>query len=158
MTRKYNFDVEPSLHKCFEIFPKSSTNQNFWRSACTPFAPRSCTTGLRHIGTRGERILIFWLLIRIRKIFEYPYPNISEIYYPVQWCSRDRNLRDRDVVKISRRDRDFIKNSETETWSSRPRLQNLCILSKFFKKMSLSLLTMGVRRGGNGHFSPWDCN
>jgi len=30
-----------------------------------------------------------------------------------QWCSRDRNLRDRDLVKISRRDRDFIQNSET---------------------------------------------
>jgi len=30
-----------------------------------------------------------------------------------QWCSRDRNLRDRDLVKDSRRDRDFIKNSET---------------------------------------------
>jgi len=35
-----------------------------------------------------------------------------------QWCSGDRNLldRERDLVKISRRDRDFIKNSETETW------------------------------------------
>ena len=30
-----------------------------------------------------------------------------------QWCSRDCNLRDRDLVKISRRYRDFIKNSET---------------------------------------------
>jgi len=26
-----------------------------------------------------------------------------------QWCSRDRNLRDRDLVKISRRDRDSSK-------------------------------------------------
>jgi len=34
-----------------------------------------------------------------------------------QWCSRDRNLqnRDRDLVKISRRDWDFIKNSETQS-------------------------------------------
>ena len=32
-----------------------------------------------------------------------------------QWCIRDRNLWDRDLVKISRRDRDFIKNSETKT-------------------------------------------
>jgi len=31
-----------------------------------------------------------------------------------QWCSQDRNLQDRDLVKISRRDRDFIKNSETK--------------------------------------------
>jgi len=41
--------------------------------------------------------------------------------------SRDRNLRDRDrnLVKISGWDRDwdFIKNSDTETWSSRPRLE-----------------------------------
>jgi len=29
--------------------------------------------------------------------------------------SRDHDLRDRDLVKISRRDRDFIKNSETAT-------------------------------------------
>jgi len=45
-----------------------------------------------------------------------------------RWCSRDRNLRDRDQVKISRRDRDF-------------RLQNLCILPNKKKKMSSSLLT-----------------
>jgi len=32
-----------------------------------------------------------------------------------QWCSRDRNFRDWDLVKISRRDRDFIKKSENET-------------------------------------------
>ena len=32
-----------------------------------------------------------------------------------QWCGPDRNLRDRDLVEISRRDRDFIKNLETET-------------------------------------------
>jgi len=45
-----------------------------------------------------------------------------------RWCSRDRNLRDRDQVKISRWDRDF-------------RLQNLCILPNKKKKMSSSLLT-----------------
>jgi len=32
-----------------------------------------------------------------------------------QWCSRDRNLRDRDLAQISRRDRDFVKKAETET-------------------------------------------
>jgi len=50
-----------------------------------------------------------------------------------QWCSRDRNLRDRDPVKISRRDRDSIKNSDDESrdLNSRPRLKNLCILLKF---------------------------
>jgi len=39
------------------------------------------------------------------------------LHHRQQWCNRDRNLwdRDRDLVKISRRDRDFIKNSETET-------------------------------------------
>jgi len=56
----------------------------------------------------------------------------------LQWCSRDRNLRDRDrdLVQISRGDRDFIKNSETETWSSRPRprfeTSKFVHLSKFF--------------------------
>jgi len=39
---------------------------------------------------------------------------------------------------------------EVRDWDSR--LQNLCILPKFFKKMSSSLLTTGVRRGVNGHF------
>jgi len=80
----------------------------------------------------------------------------------LQWCSRDRNLRDRDLVKISRRDRAFTKNSETENgeWilevqDRDSRLQNLCILPKFFKKMLSSLLTMGSS-GGNGHFPPWD--
>jgi len=38
------------------------------------------------------------------------------------------------------------------------RLQNLCILPKFFKKMLSSRLTMGIRRGGNGRFPPLDWN
>jgi len=42
------------------------------------------------------------------------------------------------------------KTPRLETWSSKPRLQNLCILPKFFKKMSSSLLTMGVRKGETG--------
>jgi len=32
-----------------------------------------------------------------------------------QWRSRDRNLRDRDLAQISRRDRDFVIKAETET-------------------------------------------
>jgi len=32
-----------------------------------------------------------------------------------KWCSRDRNLRDRDLAQISRRDRDFVIKAETET-------------------------------------------
>jgi len=37
--------------------------------------------------------------------------------FDLQWCSRDRNLRDRDrdLVKILRRDRDSTKSSETES-------------------------------------------
>jgi len=54
----------------------------------------------------------------------------------LQWCRRDRNLRDRDLVKISRRDRDFIKNSETET-----RDFKICAFCRFFWKTSLSLLS-----------------
>ena len=41
--------------------------------------------------------------------------NCGRSFAGNQWCSQDRNIRDRDVVKISKRDRDFIKNSETET-------------------------------------------
>jgi len=36
-------------------------------------------------------------------------------YSTYQWCSRDRNLRDRDLAQISRRDRDFVIKAETET-------------------------------------------
>jgi len=65
--------------------------------------------------------------------------QISECQTPLhkckdQWCSRDRNLRDRDMVKISRRDRDFIKNSETrdlkfETWDIK-----ICAFCRNFSK------------------------
>jgi len=55
-----------------------------------------------------------------------------------QWCSRDRNLRDRDLVKISRRDRDFIKNSETET-----RDFKICAFCRNFSKKFCH------------HFWPW---
>ena len=58
-----------------------------------------------------------------------------------QWCSRDRNLRDRDgdrdLVRISRRGRDFIKNSETKT-----RDFKICAFCRnFLKIISSSLLT-----------------
>ena len=39
--------------------------------------------------------------------------NSTQMSLTLQWCSRDRKLWDRDLVKISRRDRDFIKNVET---------------------------------------------
>jgi len=48
---------------------------------------------------------------------------------PMQWCRRDRDL----ALKL--RDRDFIKNSETEVWERNSRLRSLWILRKFFKKM-----------------------
>jgi len=53
-----------------------------------------------------------------------------------QWCSRDRNLQgwDRDLVKILRRDRDFIKNFETETWSSRLETSKLVHFAEVFQK------------------------
>jgi len=51
--------------------------------------------------------------------------EISRFFYNIiflwngtkrQWCSRDYNLRDRDLTQISRRDRDFVIKAETETW------------------------------------------
>jgi len=49
---------------------------------------------LCYIRSRGERILIFQLLIHIRKIFAYPYPilirnfqKISIRYPPVSECN-----------------------------------------------------------------------
>jgi len=64
----------------------------------------------------------------------------------------DRNLRDRDLVKISRRDlhqklRD--RDSRLEVRDRDSRRQNLCIFPLFFNKMLPSLLTMGVRRGAS---------
>jgi len=66
-----------------------------------------------------------------------------------QWSSRDRNLRDRDLVKISRRelDRDFFKNSETETktqdlkFETETRDFKICAFCRNFLKISSSLLT-----------------
>ena len=48
-------------------------------------------------------------------IFKKSYWNFS--LSCLQWCSRDRNLRDRDLAQISRRDwdRDFVIKAETET-------------------------------------------
>jgi len=61
------------------------------------------------------------------------------------WPRLHQKLRDRDS-RLEVRDRDS-------------RLQNLSILPKFFKKMSSSLLTMGVRRGVKRTFPPpWDWN
>jgi len=45
-----------------------------------------------------------------------------------QWCSRDRNLRDRDLAQISRRDRDFVKKAETETWKFEIETRDLTFL------------------------------
>ena len=48
----------------------------------------------------------------------------------VQWCSRDRNLRDRDLAQISRRDqdRDFVikAETETETWKFEIETSRFC--------------------------------
>jgi len=48
-----------------------------------------------------------------------------------QWCSRDRNLRDRD----------FIKNSETRDLKFETETAKFVHLLKFFNKMSSSLLS-----------------
>jgi len=54
-----------------------------------------------------------------------------------QWCSRDRNRRDRNLLIISRRDRDrdFIKNSETEASKfvhfAEIKIKNVVITSDF---------------------------
>jgi len=83
-----------------------------------------------------------------------------------QWCSRDRNLRDRDrdLVKISRRDRDFIKNSETETETRDLKFETETETSKsvhfaeIFQKNVAITSDHGRPHGGNGHFRPWDWN
>jgi len=78
-------------------------------------------------------VLSWKLAPELCTLFTLSYPNCADLLTEVrllennrhsqQWCSHDRNLQDRDLVKILRRDRDFIKNSETETWSSRPRIE-----------------------------------
>jgi len=45
-----------------------------------------------------------------------------------QWCSRDRNLRDRDLAQISRRDRDFVIKAQTETWKFETETRDLTFL------------------------------
>jgi len=47
-----------------------------------------------------------------------------------QWCSRDRNLwdRDRDLAQISRRDQDFVMQAETETWKFETETRDLTFL------------------------------
>jgi len=48
----------------------------------------------------------------------------------LQWFSRDRNLRDRDLAQISRRDRDrdFVTKAETETWKFETEARDLTFL------------------------------
>jgi len=62
------------------------------------------------------------------------------IVYAYQWCSPDLDFRDRDMVEISRRDRDrdFIKNSESrdlnfETESETPAFK-IFAFCRFFRK------------------------
>jgi len=64
----------------------------------------------------------------------------------LEWCSRDRNLRDRDLVKTSRprlrihqkfQDQDSIPEIRDQDW----RPQNLWILPKCFNKMSSSVMS-----------------
>jgi len=63
-------------------------------------------------------IEVFGILIILWKCHSW---TESSLYYVSelkrQWCSRDRNLRDRDLAQISRRDRDrdFVIKAETET-------------------------------------------
>ena len=82
-----------------------------------------------------------------------------------QWCSRDRNLRDgdRDLVKISRRDRDqhFIKNSETETrdmkfeTETETRDFKICALFRNFSKKCRHHFWLWASAGGKRAFPPY---
>ena len=71
-----------------------------------------------------------------------------------QWCSRDRNLLDRDLVKISRRDRDFIKNSETETrylkFETETRDFKICAFCRNFSKNVVITSDHGRSQGETG--------
>ena len=53
-----------------------------------------------------------------------------DITYLKQWCSRDSNLRDRDLAQISRRDRDrdFVMKAKTETWKFETETRDLTFL------------------------------
>ena len=62
-----------------------------------------------------------------------------------QWCSRDRNLRNRDLVKTSETESPWL-HQKFRDWESR--LQNLWIFLKFFKKMLSSLLSLFFRISG----------
>jgi len=57
---------------------------------------------------------------------------LVDIHPEIQWCSQDRNLRDRDrdLAQISRRDRDrdFVKKNETETWKLETETRDLTFL------------------------------
>jgi len=72
-------------------------------------------------------------------------------YNKEQWCSRDCQLRDRDLVKISRRDRDrdFIKNSETET-----RDFKICVFCGHFSKKFRHHFWPWASAGGKRTFPP----
>ena len=60
--------------------------------------------------------------------------NFLQKWCNFQWCSRDRNLRDRDrdLAQISRRDRDFVikaeTKTETETWKFETETRDLTFL------------------------------
>jgi len=56
--------------------------------------------------------------------------NKKAIWPGIQWCSRDRNLRDRDLSQISRWDRDwdFVIKAETETWKSETETRDLTFI------------------------------
>ena len=99
-------------------------------------------------------ILNIYLYIRIWR-YMLICRNVEEVHLQtremlgipaLEWCSRDRNLRDRDLVKTSRprlrihqkfQDQDSIPEIRDQDW----RPQNLWILPKCFNKMSSSVMS-----------------
>ena len=86
-----------------------------------------------HCSSRPQHLFIVPLAVR------WPPFDPMTIY---QWCSRDRNLRDRDLVKISRRDRDFIKNSETRDFK-------ICAFCRIFFRRVLVVSYLKIQQTKN---------